>query len=290
MARLTTCWLVLALAAAPAAAQPKTASLPKTGDVLALTGDAAWPKLNWMYESPSQSDAAGRVVVHWFCSPTPKAAAMACAEDLAHIINMRDSGHVYIVGYLAGSEREAKKLDPIRESEGIGKGTVAYGPGVIKLMKQLGVTEAAVVVDTEGKVRVVTTSGDLNELGARDKVVEDLVAGLRDFTTSYDGPPTAKAGEKFNLKFTVQLASWLTFSQKTPAEFVLTVPKDIKCANTTLRGDQMSIEGHALTATAVCWGPKGVYEAQARMRWDYDSPAGAHGTGQDGATYKFEIK
>ena len=290
MARLTTCCLALVTFAATAAAQPKTATLPKTGDALPLTGAAEWPKLQWLYEAPSQNDAAGKIVVHWFCSPTPKAVAMSCAEDLAHIINLRDTGHVYIVGYLAGTQRDAKKLDPIRESEGIGKGTVAYGPGVVKLMKQLGVTEGAIVVDVEGKVRAVTTSGDLNELDARDKVVNDLISGLHDFTTSHDNPATVKAGDKFPLTFKVQLSSWLTFSQKTPAQFDLTVPKDIKCASTTLRGEQLVIEGHMMTATATCSGPRGVYEAQGSIRFEYDSPSGAHGTGADGATYKFEIK
>jgi hypothetical protein len=203
---------------------------------------------------------------------------------------MRDTGHAYIVAYIAGSEREAKKLDPIRESEGVGKGTVAYGPGVIKLMRQLAVTEGAIVVDVDGKVRAVTTSGDLNELDARDKVVADLASALKDFTTSHDNPAKVKAADKFALVFKVQLASWLTFNQKSPAEFVLTVPKDIKCTATTLRGAELAIDGHVMTATATCWGPKGVYEAQARMRWEDDSPGGAHGTGQDGATYKFEIQ
>jgi hypothetical protein len=276
--------------AATAAAQPKTATMPANGDALALTGAAEWPKLQWLYEAPSQNDAAGKIVVHWFCSPTPRTVAMSCAEDLAHIINLRDTGHVYIVGYLAGSQHDAKKLDPIRESEGIGKGTVAYGPGVVKLMKQLGVTEGAIVVDVDGKVRAVTTSGDLNELDARDKVVNELISALHDFTTSHDNPATVKAGDKFQLTFKVQLSSWLTFSSKTPAQFEVTVPKDIKCTNTTLRGDQLVVEGHTMTGTAVCWGPKGVYKAQGAIRFDYDSPAGEHGTGQDGTTYKFEIK
>jgi hypothetical protein len=289
MPRLITCGLAIAMLAAPAAASPGTA-LPKLGDPLALTGNTDWPKLQWLYETPAASDAAGKIVVHWFCTATPKAVAQACADDLSRMLNLRDTGHVYIVAYVSGSERDAKKLDPIRESEGVGKGTVAYGPGAVKLAKQLGVTEAAIVVDTDGKVRAVTTSGDLNELDARDKVVAELISGLRDFSTSHDNAPTAKPNEKLELRFKVQLASWLTFSTKTPAEFAVTVPKDIKCASTTLRGDQLVVEGHTMTGVAVCWGPKGVYEAQGRIRFDYDSPGGAHGTGQDGATYKFEIK
>jgi hypothetical protein len=286
MARLTTRCIAVALTAGTAAAQPappKTATLPKQGDSLALAGAVDWPKLAWMYEAPSANDAAGRVVVHWFCSPSPKKVATGCADDLARIVALRDTGHVYVVAYLAGSEREAKKLDPIRESEGIGKGTVAYGPGVVKLMKQLGVTEGAVVVDVDGKVKAVTTSGDLNELDARDKVVNDMIAGIKDFTTSHDGPATAKIGDKFQLVFKVQLASWLVFNQKA-ADFVVTVPKDVQCTTAT------TIDGHALVATATCAGKRGVYEAQSTIRFEYDSPSGGHGTGQDGATYKFEIK
>jgi hypothetical protein len=287
MARLTTCCIAVALTAATAAAQPvspKTATLSKPGDALPLAGAADWPKLAWMYEAPSANDAAGRVVVHWFCATSPKKVATECADDLARIIALRETGHVYVVAYLAGSEREAKKLDPIRESEGIGKGTVAYGPGVVKLMKQLGITEGAVVVDVDGKVRVVTTSGDLNELDARDKVVNDLIAGIKDFTTAHDGPATAKIGDKFQLVFKVQLASWLAFNQKMPADFAVTVPKDVQCTTST------SIDGHTLVATATCSGKRGVYEAQSTIRFEYDSPSGGHGTGQDGATYKFEIK
>jgi hypothetical protein len=288
MARLTTCYVALVLFAAAAGAQPaqpKGATLPKAGDAFALAGAGEWPKLAWMYAAPSTNDAAGRVVVHWFCSPSPKKVATECADDLARIIGLRDTGHVYVVAYLAGSEREAKKLDPIKESEGIGKGTVAYGPGVVKLMKQLGLTEGAVVVDVDGTVKVVTTSGDLNELDARDKIVNDLIAGIKDFTTSHDNPATAKIGDKFQLVFKVQLASWLTFNQKNPVElFTVNVTKDVQCTTST------SIDGHTLVGTATCSGKRGVYEAQSTIRFEYESPSGGHGTGQDGATYKFEIK
>lgn len=290
MARTTISCLALVLVSATAWAQPKTATLPKTGDDLPLAGAADWPKLAWMYEAPSAGDAAGKVVVHWFCSPSPKAVATTCAEDLERIVNLRDSGHAYIVAYIAGSQRDAKKLDPIRESEGIGRGTVAYGPGVVKLMKQLGVKEGAIVVDVDGKVKAVTTSGDLNELDARDSLVAQLESAIKDFTTSHNGPQTVKAGDKFQLAFSVQLASWLTFNPKSPLEFELSAPKDIKCDQMILRGDQLKIEDHTLTATVSCSAPRGVYEAQGQIRFGYDSPGGAHGAGQDGATWKFTVQ
>jgi len=289
MARLTCC-LVLAITAVAATASADN-KMPKPGDALPLAGSPDWPqKLAWLYETPSAGDAAGKVVVHWFCSPSPRQVAKECAADLERVIALRDTGHVYIVAYIAGSQSEAKKLDPIRESEGVGRGTVAYGPQVVKLMKQLGIAEGAIVVDVEGKVKAVTTSGDINELDSRDKFVTGLAGDIHDFTTSHENPPTVKIGDKFTLTFKVQLATWLAYNQKTPMEFTVTAPKDIKCDAMALHGDQLKITGQMLIATVTCSAPRGVYEAQGKIRFGYDSPGGAHGTGEDGATYKFEVK
>src|SRR4029078_317423 len=85
--------------------------LPKAGDALPLGRDASLPKLTWTYNAPSDSDAAGKVIIHWFCSPKGK----GCADDLARLVTLRENGGVYIVAYIDGSMREAKKLDPIRE-------------------------------------------------------------------------------------------------------------------------------------------------------------------------------
>src|SRR3954451_10716239 len=124
MQRLALSLLVLVMWTATAAAQ----GMPKVGDSLTLTsfGD---PKLQWSYNAPNPNDAAGRVVIHWFC--TPKVAA--CVDDLARIVTLREAGGVYVIAYINGSQRDAKKLDPIRESEGVGGGTVASGPSVKKL-------------------------------------------------------------------------------------------------------------------------------------------------------------
>jgi hypothetical protein len=275
--------------ATPPAAPTAPASssgMPKTGDAVALThySDA---KMQWMYNAPSANDAAGRVVIHWFC--TPKVAA--CVDDLARIVTLREAGGVYIVAYINGSQRDAKKIDPIRESEGVGRGTLATGPSVKKLFKQLGIAKgpASIVVDLEGKVKAVTTSGDINELDSRDTIIKGLVDSVKPFTTSNQAPKTAKAGEKLAFTFTVQLASWLTFSQKSPMEFTFSAAKEVKCDATKLTRDKLKIADKTLTATVTCTAPRGSYQVRGEIRFGYDSPNGATGLGNDGATWKFDI-
>src|SRR5262249_12251250 len=163
-----------------------------------------------------------------------------------------------------------------RESEGVGRGTTAYGPAIAKLTKDLGVGQAAIVVDVDGKVKAVTTSGDLNELDARDGVINAAIAAIKEYTASSDGPKTATPGEEYQLTIRIQLASWLSYNQGSPPELVLTGPKDVKCDKAT------KIDAHTLAATATCSGPKGSYELQGRIRFNYDVPGhpGA-GTGED---------
>ena len=274
---------MLGLCATAAAAQ----GMPKAGDMLSLGGNADWPKQTWTYNAPSANDAAGRVIVYWFCSPR----VAACVDDLARIVTMREAGGVYVIGFINGSQRDAKKLDPIRESEGVGRGTLASGPGVKKLFKQLGIAKgpAAIVVGLDGKVKAVTTSGDLNELDARDTVIKGLVESVKPFTTSNKAPKTAKAGEKLVFTFEVQLASWLTYSKKSPMEFTFQAAKEVKCDATSLKGEQLKITDKTLTATVTCTAPRGSYQARAEIRFGYDSPNGATGLGNDGATWKFEV-
>lgn len=274
--------LVLGFSATTAAAQ----GMPKTGDAVSLTqfSDA---KTLWSYNAPSANDAAGRVVIHWFCAPK----VSACVDELARIVTLRESGGVYIIAYINGSQRDAKKLDPIRESEGVGRGTVASGPGVKKLFKQLGIGKgpASIVVDLEGKVKVVTTSGDLNELDSRDEIIRSLVDAVKAFTTANQAPKTAKAGEKLTFTFTVQLAKWLTYSQKSPMTFTFSAAKEVKCDATKLERQQMKINDKTLTATVTCTAPRGSYQARGEIRFGYDSPNGATGLGNDGATWKFDV-
>ena len=267
------------------ASPTKAAEMPGVGDPLTLVPDF-WPKQKWLYEAPSANDAAGKVIIHWFCT----AKVQACTDDLARIVNLRDNGRVYIIAYLDGYVPLAKKLDPIRESEGVGKGTVATGPGVTKLMKLLSVKPGptSIIVGVDGRVTMVTVNSDTNALDARDAEVNKEIGAIKDFTTSHDGPVSVKAGQKFPLTFKVKLAGWLTYSQKTPMQFDVSVPKDIKCDSTSLKGDQLKIEGKQLTATVNCSAPHGVYQAVGKIRFGYDSPAGAHGLGDDGT--KWDIK
>lgn len=274
--------------AQPAApvAQPAQAGR-NVGNTLALSGEASWPKQQWLYNLPSQNDAAGKVVIHWFCTPRVK----DCVADLERLVAMREAGGVYVIAYVNGTQRQAKTLDPIRESEGVGRGTVAYGPNVKKLMKQLGIAKGpySIVVDVDGKVKAVTTSGDLNELDARDTMVKQLVEAVKPFTVSHDAPKTAKPTEKITFTYQVQLANWLSFSQKTPMEFTLSTAKEVKCDATTLKGDKLKIQGRTLTAQVTCTAPKGSYQARGEIRFGYDSPAGATGLGNDGVTWKFDV-
>jgi hypothetical protein len=270
-------------------AAPPAPSVPghAVGNTLPLSGEANWPKLSWAYNLPSQNDAAGKVVVHWLCTPSSK----DCKADLERIIALREAGGVYVIAYVNGSQRQAKRLDPIRESEGVGRGTVAYGPGVAKLMKLLGTKKGpySIVVDVDGKVKAVTTSGDINELDARDTVVKSLVESVKPFTISNESTKSAKPNQKMTFTYKVQLANWLTFSQKTPMEFTFASSKEVKCDATTIKADKMKIEGHTLTAQVTCTAPKGSYQARGEIRFGYDTPTGGTGLGNDGVTWKFEV-
>src|SRR5262245_30215673 len=247
--------------AAPPAAPP--AALPAVGDALGLAG-TGWPKLDWLYDLPSPSDSAGKVVVHWFCAPK----VQACIDDLARIVTLKENGRVYVVAYINGSKGQAKKLDPIRESEGVGRGTVAFGRGVAKLVKELGITApASIVVDVDGKVLLVSAAGGPAELDARDAKVSAAVAAIKEYVSTPDGPKVVKSGDKFPLSITITLASWLTYSNKTPMELKVTVPPDIKCDATTLKSEQMKVADKVLSATVNCSGPRGIYEARGELRF-----------------------
>jgi hypothetical protein len=261
--------------------------MPKVGETLNQSGGVAWPKLQWLYDAPSAKDAAGKVVIHWFCQPK----VQACVDDLARVITLRDTGKVYIVAYInASSQAEAKKLDPIRESEGVGRGTVAFGKGVTTLDKQLSITgPASFVADVDGKLHLVSTASDATALDARDAKVSELIKDIRDYTSAKEGPSTVKANEKFTIGLKIELANWLTYSASQAKEFDLTVPKDIKCDATKLKGDQLRVEGHTMIAKVSCSGPRGSYEARGAMKFGYDSPSGAGFGNVDGVVWKFQI-
>lgn len=275
-------------AARAAPGKPVPAAMPAVGDAFGLEGGTGWPaKLDWLYDVPSAGDAAGKVVIHWFCAPK----IQACTDDLARVVTLKENGKVYIVAYINGSKAQAQKLDPIRESEGVGRGTLAYGRFAAKLMKDLHITgPASIVVGVDGKVQLVSTGAAPGDLDARDAKVNALIGAIKEYVSSTEGPKVVKPGEKFALTMSVQLASWHKYSDKTPPELDIAVPSDIKCDATKLRGDQIKIADKQLTATATCSGPRGIYEARGDLRFGYDAPGGGTGLGAETTIWKFEIK
>ena len=268
-------------------AKPGAAAIPAAGDELAITGGVGWPKLDWLYDVPAPNDAAGKVVVHWFCAPR----IQACTDDLARIVTLKENGRVYVIGYINGSKAETKKLDPIRESEGVGRGTVAYGRGATKLMKDLHLTgPASIVVGVDGKVLLVTTGATPAELDARDAKVNTATAAIKEYTMTSEAPKLVKPGEKFPLSIAIRLAGWLKYSDKSPMELKITMPPDIKCDTTTLTREQIKVVDKQLTASVTCSGPRGIYEGRGELRFGYDAPGGGTGIGAESAQWKFEIK
>jgi len=291
MTRLLCAALAIASVATTAAADPKAppvpAQVPTVGASLDLAG-AGWPKMDWLYDAPSAKDAAGKVIVHWFCAPK----LAGCSDDLARMIALRDAGRVYIVAYINGTKVDAKKLDPIRDSEGVGRGTVAFGKGPTLLMKQLGfVGPVSVVVGADGNVAQVVTTGAADQLDARDKLVGTLVAGIKDFTVAKNGPTSGIAGQPFNLELVVSLATWLRYANGAePAQMTISVPKTITCDATTLGADKLVVNGQTMTGTVHCTAPRGSYEARAEIRFGYEnSGGGGAGIGTDAGDWKFTI-
>ncbi len=270
-----------------------TSPLGAVGDTLVLGGGGKLPpKLEYLYDAPSETDATGKVVIHWFCSTRPKAVGASCADDLARLITVKEAGtRTYFVAYVNGSKSNAKKLDPIRESEGVGRGTVAFGRHVTRWMKKQKLTgPLSVVVDVDGKIAHIASGTTPEVFDARDKKVGELTRRIKEYTVASDGPAKSAPGAKFPLSVSVKLAPWLTYSAKQPAELKVTVASDIKCDATALKGDQIKIADKLLTATVNCSGPRGSYEARATLTFSYEGPSGtAMGLGQESASWKFVI-
>jgi len=289
MNRLMLSACALGLLVGVAHAQP--AKLPVVGDSLPQNGAPGWPdNILWLYDAPSFPDSAGKIVVHWFCA----AKVATCTDDLARVITLKENNpRVYVIAYINGAKRDAQKLDPIRGSEGVGRGTVAFGPGTTALFKQMAITgPASLVVDVDNKIALVSTGSSPAELDARDAKVNALASAIHEYTASAEGPKTVKPNEKFTLTMKIQLAGWLRYSKKpgTRQDFTVMVPKDIKCDNTTLRGDQLKVVDQLLTASVTCSGPRGNYEARAQVNFGYETPSKATGIGTDGTTWKFSIQ
>lgn len=266
-----------------AAVSTSSAETLKVGDSF------AWPsQKSWLEDPPVSNDAAGKVIVHWFCS----ARAPQCKDDLARLVSLREAGKIYVIGYINGSKREAQKLDPVRSA--IAGGAVAYGPAVGKLMKafSLGAGPAAIVTDVDGKIAHVQLGGEPDALDKRDAKVNELVAAIKEFTVTSDGPAAAvKIGERFEFKISIELAAWLAFNPKAPTEVALSLPTELKCDATKLSAEQLKIEGRRLTAAVGCSSTaRGSYEARAEYRFGYQSPNGTQALGSDGVRWKFQVK
>ena len=278
-----------AVAEPPSDKQALGTSLPVVGETLDVTGAPGWPrKLQWLYDVPSIKDGAGKVVIHWFCAPK----VATCVDDLARVLTIKENSQkVYVIAYINGTKAQAKKLDPIRESEGVGRGTLAFGRAVGTLFKTMKIVgPVSIVTDVEGRIQLVSTGSAPAEMDARDAKVAALTAAIKEYAMTSEGPKVVKPSEKFTLKISVKLAAWLKYSAKTPREFKVMAPKDIRCDATTLKGDQLKVVDQTLTGAVTCSGPKGVYAIRGNLSFGYETPGGDPGLGTESADFKFEIK
>ncbi len=268
------------LTADPAGARAETPAIGQTW---------VWPTArDWLEGAPSGNDAAGKVVVHWFCKPKVE----DCRTDLARIYNMREQGSIYVIAYINGSKRDATRLDPVRGE--VGAGAVAYGKSVAALYKKMSIGTAlpmSIVMDVDGKVALVTFNGDPDQLDARDQKVKALVGAIKTFAVQGTCPTTPiKKGERFELTVTAELASWLAFDASVQPEIKLRLPPDVSCESTVLKGDVIQVAGRKLSAVVGCRGSvKGSYEATGSLRFSYRAPNKAIGVGEDSVRWKFTV-
>lgn len=268
-----------------AAATVARADIPKVGDPM------PWPTVKkfWLGDPPNAADAAGKVVIHWFCSGK----VATCKDDLARLTELRESNaKVYVIAYLsdAKNKRAATKLDPIRDD--VGAGATAYGKEVDRLGATIGLPAGgSIVQDVDGKVALIAPSTDADFLDKRDQKVKALIEAIKEYTVASSGPNQVKVGEKFELKVTVQLASWLTTSSKSPVEFALSNPPNITCTATKLAAKDVKMDAKTIAATFSCTaGKAGSYETSASLRFGFDNPTRATGVGSDSARWKFIAK
>lgn len=245
----------------------------------------------WLSATPSIDDAAGKVTIHWFCKPKLE----ACRDDLARIYNMREQQtKVYVVAYINGTIKDARKLDPVRGD--VGAGAVAYGKPVAALMKSMGVGWSAlpmsIVVGTDGKVAMFTADSDPEQLDERDAKIATMLAAIHEYTLGSFAPKsTVKVGQAFELGIKLELASWLHYDPARPAVLTVTPPPDVKCDATTVMPDKMKIVGNSLEATIHCTAAvKGSYEAKGMVRFNFVGPRNGVGLGDDGVKWKFEVR
>ncbi len=280
------CLLVVPIALTLATAAPAAAGIPIVGQ--------PWPQptlKSWLGAVPSADDAAGKVVIHWFCKPKSD----PCRDDLARIFNMREqSNKVYVVAYINGTAKDAGKLDPVRGD--VGSGAVAYGKPVAALMKAMGIGPStlpmAIVVGTDGNVVMVTTTGDPELLDRRDATIATLINGAHEYTLGAFSPKgTVKVGQSFEVGVRIELATWLRFAPDRPAVLTVTPPPDVTCDATRVGPEKMRIVNNTLEASTRCQAAvKGSYEARGMVRFNFVGPRGAVGLGDDGVVWKFEVR
>jgi hypothetical protein len=273
--------LAAAVAAAavllPAAAM---ADVPRVGDTL------SWPNAaKWVSEGPVGTDAAGRVVILWFCSvKVPE-----CADDLARVVELKDAGKVYVIAYIADakSKKAAMKLDPLRDD--VGAGALAFGKDVDRLAATLGLpTGGSIVLDTDGKVALVAPSTEPDFLDKRDAKVKALVDAIKEYTVSTTGGGKVTVGERFNLEVNVVLSAWNTFNAKAPLEIELGALPNVTCTSNKLTTTGVRMDARTMTGTFSCIAAKaGSYEAAAQLRFGYTNPRSATGVGADSTRWKF---
>ena len=277
-----------------ATAQANGATAPTASTISVAPGTAVLGKpfaplgmRQWLGEPPSANDAAGRVVLHWFCAAKNK----VCKDDLARVMTLRENGKVYVVAYIAGGKRDAQKLDPVRDA--VGAGAVAFGPAVVKAMglNGFGLGPASVILGVDGNVAHIENGGEPDILDEREAKIAELGNAIKDFSVAVAGPKgSIKAGERFELKVTLELAPWLAFNRKAVTEYALTVAPDFVCDAKKIGADKMQIDGKRLVASIGCVvNGKGSYEARATYRFGYDHPAGTTAMGTDSVGWKFDV-
>jgi hypothetical protein len=273
----------VALGTVAALAPPARADYPEVGKPW------VWPTVrDWLEASPTGNDSAGKVVVHWFCKPRLE----DCKVDLSRVFNLREKSNVYVIAYIDGSKRDAGKLDPVRAE--VGAGAVAYGRPVKALFKQLGIDARlpmSVVVDVDGKVALISYTGDPDQLDLRDRKVASLVESIKAFTVQVTAPPgQVKKGQRFELGVKAELASWLVFDRSVKPEIKLRLPPDVTCDATVIEADAIKMTGRTMSASVGCRGSvKGSYEATGSLRFSYRAPNKAIGVGQDAVRWKFAV-
>ena len=280
------CSLVVPLAVALATATSAAADTPVVGQPWVV------PALkSWLEATPNADDAAGKITIHWLCKPKSE----ACRDDLARIYNMREQQtRVYVVAYINGTAREASKLDPVRGD--VGAGAVAYGKPVAELMKSMGIGPSAlpmsIVIGTDGKVALVTTTGQPEMLDKRDAKISAMIQGIHEYTLGASSPGgSVRVGQKFELGIKIELASWLKFAPVKPAVLTIQPPPDVTCDSTTIAAEQMKIIAGTLEAYVKCTAAvKGSYQARGEVRFDFVGPKNSVGVGDEWVTWKFEVR